>query len=121
MIHGLGRSFGERNSYPLQYSCLENFRDRGAWWARVHGVAKSGTRLSTHTWHGTGDRHGRDIVTDTSRGRDDRTRAKETHKDRDTEEGGRRLTDRERQERDGEKTVGQRQREAGMRHRQTNR
>ena len=35
--------------YPLQYSCLENPMDRGAWWATVHGVVKSQTRLSTHT------------------------------------------------------------------------
>ena len=32
--------------HPLQYSCLENSMDRGAWWARIHGVAKSWTRLS---------------------------------------------------------------------------
>ena len=37
---------GEGNGNPLQYSCLENPRDRGAWWAAVHGVAKSRTRLS---------------------------------------------------------------------------
>ena len=37
---------GEGNGYPLQYSCLENPLDRGAWWATVHGVAKSWTRLS---------------------------------------------------------------------------
>ena len=36
-----GRSPGEGNGYPLQYSCLENSMDRGAWWATVHGVAKS--------------------------------------------------------------------------------
>ena len=35
-----GRSPGEGNSYLLQYSCLENSMDRGAWWATVHGVAK---------------------------------------------------------------------------------
>ena len=33
------------NGNPLQYSCLENLRDRGAWWAAVHGVAQSRTRL----------------------------------------------------------------------------
>ena len=33
LIPGLGRSPGEGNGYPLQYSCLENFKDRGAWWA----------------------------------------------------------------------------------------
>ena len=38
---------GEGNGNPLQYPCLENPMDRGAWWATVHGVAKSGTRLST--------------------------------------------------------------------------
>ena len=38
---GLGRSLGEENGYPLQYSGLENYMDRGAWWATVHGVAKS--------------------------------------------------------------------------------
>ena len=40
-ILGLGRSPGEGNGYPLQYSCLENPIDRGAWWATVHGVTKS--------------------------------------------------------------------------------
>ena len=45
-IPGAGRSPGEGNGNPLQYSCLENPMDRGAWWAAVHGVAKSRTRLS---------------------------------------------------------------------------
>ena len=40
-IPGLGRSPGGRNGNPLQYTCLENPMDRGAWWAIVHGVAKS--------------------------------------------------------------------------------
>ena len=40
LIPELGRSSGERNGNPLQYSCLENAMDRGAWWATVHGVAK---------------------------------------------------------------------------------
>ena len=40
---GLGRSLGEGNSNPLQYSCLENPMDTGAWWTMVHGVAKSQT------------------------------------------------------------------------------
>ena len=40
-IPGLGRSPGEGNGNPLQHSCLENPTDRGAWWASVHGVAKS--------------------------------------------------------------------------------
>ena len=44
-IPGLGRSPGERNSNPLQYSCLENSMDRGTWQATVPGVAKSQTRL----------------------------------------------------------------------------
>ena len=38
---GSGRCPGEGNGYPLQYSCLENSVDRGAWWATVHGVTKS--------------------------------------------------------------------------------
>ena len=44
---------GEGNGNPLQYSCLENPRDGGAWWAAVHGVANSQTRLSdfTFTFH----------------------------------------------------------------------
>ena len=45
-IPGLGRSPGEGNGNPLQYSCLENSVDGEAWWATVHGVAKSRTRLS---------------------------------------------------------------------------
>ena len=45
--------FGEGNGTPLQYSCLENPMDGGAWWAAVHGVAKSQTQLSniTFTFH----------------------------------------------------------------------
>ena len=39
-IPGLGRSPGEGNGNPLQYSCLENSMDGGAWWATVHGVIK---------------------------------------------------------------------------------
>ena len=49
-IPGLGRSPGEGNDNPLQYSCLENPMDRRAWWAAVHGVAKSRTRLSDFTF-----------------------------------------------------------------------
>ena len=45
-----GRSPGEGNGNPLQYSCLENPMDGGAWWAEVHGVAKSWTRLSDLTF-----------------------------------------------------------------------
>ena len=44
-----GRSPGIGNSYSLQYSCLENSRDRGAWWVTVHGDAKSQTLWSMHT------------------------------------------------------------------------
>ena len=45
--------FREGNGTPLQYSCLENPMDRGIWWAAIHGVAKSQTRLSdfTFTFH----------------------------------------------------------------------
>ena len=42
-IPGSGRSPGEGNGNPLQYSCLENPMERGAWWAAVHGVTKSQT------------------------------------------------------------------------------
>ena len=49
-IPGSGRSPGEGNGNPLQYSCLENPMDGGAWWATVHGVAKSQTRLSDFTF-----------------------------------------------------------------------
>ena len=54
LIPGSGRSSGGGNGNPLQHSFLENSRDRGAWWATVHGVAKSQTQLSdkykdTHT------------------------------------------------------------------------
>ena len=46
-LPGLGRSPGEGNGNPLQYSCLENPKDRGAWWATVHGVARVGHDLGT--------------------------------------------------------------------------
>ena len=45
LIPGLGRSPGEGHGNPLQRFCLENPMDRGAWWAIVHGVSKSQTRL----------------------------------------------------------------------------
>ena len=52
---GLIPGSGERNGNPLQYSCLENPMDRGAWWATVLGVAKSWSQLSifllTHYIH----------------------------------------------------------------------
>ena len=41
-IPGLGRSFGEGHGNPIQYSCLENSMDRGAWWATVHGLQRVG-------------------------------------------------------------------------------
>ena len=49
-IPGLGRSPGEGNGNPLQYSCLENLMDGGGWWAMVHGVTKGRTRLSDFTF-----------------------------------------------------------------------
>ena len=49
-IPGSGRSPGEGNGTPLPYSYLENPMDGGAWWATVHGVAKSRTRLSDFTF-----------------------------------------------------------------------
>ena len=49
LIPVLERSPREGNGNPLQYSCLENSMDRGAWWATVHGVTQTQTRLSTHT------------------------------------------------------------------------
>ena len=51
-VPGSGRCPGGGNGNPLQYSCLENSKDRGAWWAMVHGAAKESDmteRLSTHT------------------------------------------------------------------------
>ena len=50
LIPGQGRSPGEGNGNPLQYYCLENPMDRGAWQATVHGVTKSRTRLSDFTF-----------------------------------------------------------------------
>ena len=47
LIPGLGRSPGEGNGNPLQYSCLENPMDRGAWWATAHGVARVRHDLAT--------------------------------------------------------------------------
>ena len=49
-ISGSGRSPGEGNGNPFQYSWLENPMDGGAWWATVHGVAKSLTRLRDFTF-----------------------------------------------------------------------
>ena len=50
LIPGSGRSPREGNGTPLQYSCLENPMERGAWQATVHGVAKSRTQLSDFTF-----------------------------------------------------------------------
>ena len=50
-IPGSGRSPGKGHGNPLQYSCLENHMDRGAWWAMIHGVAKSWTQLKQLSTH----------------------------------------------------------------------
>ena len=50
LILGSGRFPGEGNGNPLQYYCLENSMDGGAWWATVHGVTKSLTQLSNFTF-----------------------------------------------------------------------
>ena len=60
-IPGSGKSPGEGNGNPFQYSCLENPIDGGAWQATVHGVTKSQTRLSMHT--GTYSEIHPDIIT----------------------------------------------------------
>ena len=49
LIPGLGRSPGEGNGNPLQYSCLENLMDRGGWQATVQGLEKNWTQLGTYT------------------------------------------------------------------------
>ena len=58
-IPGSGRSPGKRNGNPLQYSCLENPMDRGAWWAPVRGCKELDTteRLSTHVSVGLRNRY----------------------------------------------------------------
>ena len=50
----MGRSPGGGHGNPLQYSCLENPMDRGAWWATVHRVAKSRTQLKQLSMHSLG-------------------------------------------------------------------
>ena len=52
LMPGLGKSSGEGNGNPLQCTCQENSMDTGAWWATVHGVAKSQTLLSDYTFKG---------------------------------------------------------------------
>ena len=64
LIPGLGRSTGGGNGNPLQYSCLGNPMDRGAWRATVHGVTKSWTRLSTHTHKTQNLKYYRNIFSD---------------------------------------------------------
>ena len=51
LVPGLGRSPGEGNVNPLQYSCLENFMDRGAWKATIHGVAELDMTEATQHAH----------------------------------------------------------------------
>ena len=52
LVPGLRRSPEDGNGNPLQYSCLENPMDRGAWWATVPGIAKSWTLVRTYTHTG---------------------------------------------------------------------
>ena len=60
LIPKLGSSSGEGNGNPLQYSCLENSMDREAWWATIHRVTKSRTRMGSraHTHNGLSSRRG---------------------------------------------------------------
>ena len=53
-IPGSGRSPGGGHGNPLQYSCMENPMDRGAWWATVHRVSRSRTRLKRLSTHAIG-------------------------------------------------------------------
>ena len=50
-IPGSGSSPGVGNGHPLQYSCLENYMDRGVWWATIHGLKKNWTRICTQHTH----------------------------------------------------------------------
>ena len=71
-IPGSGRSAGEGNGYPLQYSGLENSTGRGAWQATVHGVTESQTRLSNSHLHsfqgGCGNQVENDVIVIVSTG-----------------------------------------------------
>ena len=68
-IPGSGRSPGERNGNPLQYSCLENSKDKRTWWATVHGITMSWTRLCDfhfhfqHNWHNLVAQMAKDLPT----------------------------------------------------------
>ena len=64
LISGSGRSPGEGNGDPLQDSCLENSMDRGAWWATVHEVSKSQTRLSEFHFKFSESLKTRNIISD---------------------------------------------------------
>ena len=55
-VYGLGRSSRGGHDKSLQYSCLENLTDRGAWWATVHRVTKSRTQLKEFDMHSSGSR-----------------------------------------------------------------
>ena len=55
---GFGRSLGGRHGNPLQYSCLENPTDRGAWWVTIHRVTKSRTRMKPFITHAQCDLYG---------------------------------------------------------------
>ena len=56
-IPELGKSSGVENGNPLQYSCLKNSMDRGTWWAKVQGIAKSQMELNAHTHEHTNFSH----------------------------------------------------------------
>ena len=60
-IPGWGRSLGGMQDNPLQYSCLENPMDRGGWWAIVHGVTKSQTRLKWLSMHACKEQENKQI------------------------------------------------------------
>ena len=65
-LEGLGDSHGEGNGTSLQYYCLENPMDRGAWYATVCGVTKNRTRLSNFTFTFAGDVHLDHLIKDVS-------------------------------------------------------
>ena len=67
LIPGSGRSPGGEHGNPLQYSCLKNLMDRGTWWATIHRVTKSRTRLKQLSTHACGKPT---IILKTSKGKD---------------------------------------------------